>query len=89
MKKITYVIGQYSQFELDDGVRFFLETLPEKVRIKKMVLGFIPTKTLWEFRFPFYIRTVGAAWDLAKEILDLILQSIDECHSRNSNITFS
>ncbi len=49
MKNITYVIGQYSQFKLDEGVRFFLETLPEKVRIKKMVLGFIPAKTLWEF----------------------------------------
>jgi hypothetical protein len=89
MKKITYVIGQYSQFELDDGVGFFLEPLPEKVRIKKMVLGFIPTKTPWEFRFPFYTRTVGEAWALAKEMLDLILQSIDELHSRNSNITFS
>ncbi|MEK6690508.1 MAG: hypothetical protein AABY78_04285 [Nitrospirota bacterium] len=83
MKKITYVAGQYSQFKLNDGTRLFIETLPEKVRIKKMVLCFIPTKILWDFSFPFYIRTVGRAWDLAKEILDLVLQSIEDCKTLN------
>ena len=57
MKKITYVIGQYSQIKLEDGSRAFIEILPERVRAKKMVLGVIPTKTIWEFIFPFYIRT--------------------------------
>jgi len=83
MKKITYVAGQYSQFKLNNGTRFFLETLPEKVRIKKMALGFIPTKKLWEFQFPFYIRTVEKAWDLAKEIMDLVLESIENCKTLN------
>lgn len=79
MKKITYVSGQYSQIKLDDGLRVFVETLPEMVRIKKMILGTIPTKTIWEFKFPFYIRTVGKAWELAKEILDLVLNSVNDC----------
>lgn len=79
MKKITYISGQYSQLKLDDGSRIFVETLPEKIRIKKMFIGIIPTKTIWEYKFPFYIRTVGSAWSLAQEILDLVLESIKNC----------
>ncbi|MGB4781591.1 hypothetical protein, partial [Candidatus Methylomirabilis sp.] len=62
MKRVTYVSGKYSQLGLDDGSRVFIETLPEKVRVKKMILGAIPSKTIWEYKFPFYIRTVGSAW---------------------------
>lgn len=79
MEKITYVKGQYSQIKLDDSSRIFVETLPEVIRIKKLVLGIIPTKTIWEFKFPFYIRTVGEAWSLAEEILDMVLDSIKNC----------
>jgi len=79
MQKITYVKGQYSQIKLYDGSRIFVETLPEMIRVRKMILGIIPTKTIWQFRFPFYIRTVGEAWELAKEILDLVINSIDDC----------
>lgn len=79
MKKVTYVEGQYSQIKLDDESRIFVETLPEIVRAKKMILGIIPTKIIWEFRFPFYIRTVGEAWEIAKEVLNLVLESIDDC----------
>lgn len=78
MKKVTYIAGQYSQLKLDEGSRIFLETLPKKIRIKKMFLGIIPTKTIWEFKFPFYIRTVGEAWDIAKEVLDIVLESIKD-----------
>lgn len=79
MEKITYIKGQYSQLKLEDGSRILVETLPEMVRVKKMILGIIPTETVWEFKFYFYIRTVGEAWDLAKEILDLVLASIENC----------
>ena len=79
MQKITYVKEQYSQIKLYDGSRIFVETLPEMIRVRKMILGIIPTKTIWQFRFPFYIRTVGEAWELAKEILDLVINSIDDC----------
>lgn len=79
MKKITYVKGEYSQTKLDDGSKIFIETLPEKIRVKGIFLGLIPTKTIWEYKFPFYIRTVGGAWETAIEILDLVLQSMDNC----------
>jgi len=77
MKKITYVIGQYSQIKLEDGSRAFIEILPERVRAKKMVLGVIPTKTIWEFIFPFYIRTAIEAWDSSKTILSIVLETIE------------
>ncbi|MBI2623724.1 MAG: hypothetical protein HYW65_04120 [Candidatus Liptonbacteria bacterium] len=79
MEKVTYVKGQYSQIKLYDGSRIFVGTLPEFVRVKKLILGIIPTKTIWEFKFPFYIRTVGGAWNLAEEILDKVLISIKNC----------
>ena len=79
MEKVTYVKGQYSQIKLDNGSRVFVETLPEVVRVKKMILGIVPTKTIWQFKFPFYIRTVGEAWNLAKEVLDTVLISVENC----------
>lgn len=79
MKRVTYVSGKYSQLELDDGSSVFIETLPEKVRVKKMILGAIPSKTIWEYKFPFYIRTVGSAWTLAEQVLDLVLESVKDC----------
>src|SRR3989338_8597766 len=76
MKRVTYVEGQYSQIKLDDGSRIFVEILPERVRSKKMIAGIIPTKTIWEFIFPFYIRTAVEAWDSSKMILDIVLETI-------------
>lgn len=76
MKLVTYVEGQYSQIKLDDGSRIFLEALPEKVRIKKMILGIIPTGMIWEFAFPFYIRTAVEAWESSKNILEIVLETI-------------
>lgn len=76
MEKITYVAGQYSQLKLDDGSRVFLEMFPEKVRIKKLIFGIIPTKTIWEFTFPFYIRTAIEAWESSKSILEIVLETI-------------
>lgn len=77
MKRITYIKGQYSQIKLDDGSRVFMEILPERVRAKKMILGVIPTKTIWEFIFPFYIRTAIEAWESSKMILDIVLETIE------------
>lgn len=78
MKRITYVAGQYSQLKLDEGSRIFLEALPEKVRIKKIIFGIIPTKTIWEFAFPFYIRTAVEAWESSKSILEIVLKTIQD-----------
>ena len=77
MKRVTYVEGQYSQIKLDDGSRVFIEILPERVRAKKMIAGIIPTKTIWEFIFPFYIRIAIEAWDSSKMILDIVLKTIE------------
>lgn len=77
MKRVTYVEGQYSQIKLDDGSRVFVEVLPERVRAKKMIAGIIPTKTIWEFIFPFYIRTAVEAWDSSKMILNIVLETIE------------
>lgn len=77
MKRVTYVEGQYSQIKLDDGSRVFVEILPERVRAKKMIAGIIPTKTIWEFIFPFYIRTAIEAWDSSKMILSIVLETIE------------
>lgn len=76
MKRVTYIEGQYSQIKLDDGSRVFVEILPERVRAKKMIAGIIPTKTIWEFIFPFYIRTAIEAWDSSKMILSIVLETI-------------
>jgi hypothetical protein len=84
MKKITYKKGEYSQFVLNNQ-RLYLETLPNIVRIKKMIAGFIPTKTLWSYKFSFYIRTIRKPWETAGEILDLLLNELAKC---NDNTEF-
>jgi hypothetical protein len=81
MKTITYKKGEYAQFKLDNGSKFFLETLPNTIRIKKVVLGFIPTKTLWTHKLSFYIRTATGAWATSEEILDLVLQELSQCNN--------
>src|SRR5574341_1839165 len=78
MKRITYAEGKYSQIKLDDGSRVFVELLPERVRAKKMVLAVFPTKTIWEFIFPFYIRTAVEAWDSSKMILGIVLETVKD-----------
>jgi hypothetical protein len=78
-RRITYVCGQYSQLKLLDGTTVFVETLPQSLRVSKMVLRSIPTKTLWEYKLPFEIRTPTQPSDIAKELLDLVLQSIAHC----------
>lgn len=77
MKKITYSAGQYSQLRLNDGTKIFVETLPESIRVKKLLFGVIPTKKIWEFAFPFYIRTAVESWGSSKEILDIVLETIE------------
>lgn len=51
-----------------------------------MVIGIIPTKTIWEYKFTFYIRTVGNVWSLAQETLDIVLESIKNCTTINELI---
>jgi len=46
-----------------------------------MLLGLIPTSTLWEFRLPFVIRGAATTSTLAKDMLDLVLQSIEQCNT--------
>ncbi len=81
LRTISHKPGEVFMFRLVDGSKLYLETLPQAIRLRKLVLGFIPTKTLWEFRFPFFIRTVGKASDLARETMELVVQSIGDCRT--------
>lgn len=79
--KINRVIdGQYSEIKLEDGKKIFLSVLPDRITASTMVL-FIPTKKIWEFIFPFYIRTAVEAWDSSKAILKIVSESIE--HVKN------
>lgn len=73
--KINRVIdGKYSEVKLDDGKKIFLSVLPDRITVSTMVL-FIPTKKIWEFIFPFYIRTAVEAWESSKNILKIVLET--------------
>ena len=61
-----------------------MEALPNKVTIKKIILGAIPAKTLWQYKFKFYIRTALGPWQTSEEIVDLLLNSLSECNSASA-----
>lgn len=48
--------GKFSEIKLEDGRKIFLSVFPDRITASLMFL-FIPTKKIWEFIFPFYIRT--------------------------------
>lgn len=74
--KINRVIeGQFSEIKLGDGKKIFLSVLPDRITASTMFL-FLPIKKIWEFIFPFYIRTSAEAWESSKRILKLTLNSI-------------
>lgn len=75
MKVNRVIEGQYSEIKLEDGKKIFLSVLPDRITVSTMVL-FIPTKKIWEFIFPFYIRTSAEAWDSSRAILRIVLDSI-------------
>lgn len=77
MKIIRVIEGQYSEIKLEDGKKIFLSVLPDRITVSTMVL-FIPTKKIWEFVFPFYIRTSAEAWESSKAILKIVLDSISD-----------
>ena len=75
----VYAPGKYCTLILGDGTKWYLETLPESVRIGKM--GFILSTKLWEYQFPFYIRTAIEAWDTSKEVLEIVLNAAEGCNN--------
>lgn len=76
--KINRVIeGQYSEIKLEDGKKIFLSVLPDRITASTMVL-FFPTKKIWEFVFPFYIRTSSEVWEGSKATLKVVLDSISD-----------
>lgn len=80
MKIESLFEGKCAQIKLDDGKRIFISILPDKVTVSKTWWVF-PTKQIWQFSFPFYIRTISEAWDSSKEILDIILKAIQNIQS--------
>lgn len=81
MKKITYKAGEYSQLKLPDSSNIFLQILPHSVKVSKMLFYVIPTKTIWSFNFPFYIRTSDNVWITSKVILDIIIETIKDVNN--------
>jgi hypothetical protein len=72
VKKQTYVAGKFSQIKLQDGSKFFVETGPVGIRIRKLGL-IMPKELVWEYIFPFFIRTQWDSWELSEQVLDLVL----------------
>jgi len=75
MKINRCVDGKYSEIRLDNGKKVFLSVLPDRITASTMIL-FIPTHRIWEFIFPFYIRTAVGAWESSKDILRIVLHTI-------------
>lgn len=76
MKINREIEGKYSEIKLEDGKKVFLSVLPDRITASTMVL-FMPTKKIWEFIFPFYIRTAVEAWDSSKTLLKIVLKTIE------------
>ncbi len=69
--------GKYAQVSLEDGNRIFVSVLNDRVTVSKM-FWFFPIKELWDYVFPFYIRTASEAWNSSKEVLQEVLSAITE-----------
>lgn len=78
MKQETYAEGKFAQIQLPDGSRYFVETGPVGLRIRKVgLLG--PNQLIWEYTFPFYIRTYWAPSDRSSHLLELVLRHLSRC----------
>lgn len=80
MKRVTYKAGQYSSIEVR-GSRFFLEALPDSVSLRKMRFKLFPGDIVWQYQFPFFIRTALEGWELSVEIIEIILVYLGKCSS--------
>jgi len=79
VKEITYSRGKYSTIEPADGTRFFLEALPDAITFRKVRFKLVPGAIIWQYRFPFYIRTTLESWELSDEIVEIILLCLRDC----------
>jgi hypothetical protein len=84
LKRITYKRGKFSTIELPEKTRFYLEAIPDAVIVKKMKFKLFPSKQIdWEYKFPFYIRTLLGAWESSIEIVELIISCLEESDPPN------
>ncbi len=82
IKILTYSEGKYSTIMLKDGKKYFLSVSPKKIAIYRMIFIF-PFKKIWEFKFPFLIRTSKEAWPRSKTILNIVLENIKDVENSN------
>jgi len=75
MKINRVATGKYSEIQLEDGKKIFFSVLPDRITVSRMSLR-VPTKKLWEYIFPFYIRTSNEAWESSEQILRITIDSI-------------
>ncbi len=69
--------GKYAEVKLNDGQRVFFSVLPNGITASTMFLTF-PTKKIWEFTFPFQIRTALTTSVIAREVLIVVLATTDK-----------
>ena len=80
MEIIRVMDGKYAEIELSDGKRIFISILLDRITASRMFC-FISFKKIWEFVFPFQVRTTLESWDSSRVILKMILSEIDEVES--------
>jgi len=83
MEKVTYAPGQLSQIKLEDGSRFLIHIIPNKILATKLLFGVIPIKSIWSYNSPLLTRTGLKPSSFAINILDIVLKSIEDCHNKD------
>jgi len=80
MEIIRVMDGKYSEIKLCNGKRVFISVLNDRITASTMFWT-IPTKKIWEFVFPFQIKTTFHSWDSSIVILKMVLFEINKVES--------
>lgn len=73
--------GEIARFQVPDGSKLFLESMPHSLRLRRAGLIGGKGEPLWEFYFPFYIRTAMGPWNASKEAMHVALDIISDCQT--------
>ncbi len=73
--------GVFSQIRLESGERILLSMAQTGFRVSKLVLGVIPTETLWDIRQEEILAKLTDASDPAKHPLDVAIALLKDCKS--------
>lgn len=73
--------GEVLRFRLPDRSKYFLESLPWFLRLRQAGLIGGKGESLWEFYFPFFVRTALGPWNISIEIMELVEAGIGDCQT--------